>query len=270
MVLLILASGERENMPMTTPLRAICPVQASCKCCGAAAPLYGVVDFHKNCESLRQQVLQVSGIPIYYYRCPECRFIFTTAFDHFSKAEFTEHIYNADYAFVDPDYQEVRPRANAVLVADLFAAARPARLLDYGGGNGYLAELLRGAGFPQVDVYDPYVARYAARPAYRYDCLLSFEVVEHSPTPAATFREMADLLTDRGIILFSTLLQPADIDQQGVNWWYIGPRNGHVSLYSEMSLVKVIQPLGFRLASANANLHVLYRQIPDFAKHLIR
>ena len=106
-------------------------------------------------------------------------------------------------------------------------------------------------------------------PTSRYDCIVSFEVVEHSPDPAATFTEMSNLLADRGIILFSTLLQPADIDQQGVNWWYLGPRNGHVSLYSGASLLKVVQPLGFQLRSASAALHVLFREVPDFARHLI-
>jgi len=255
---------------MVFPLQAICPQQAPCKCCSATASLYGVVDFHKNCEILRQKVLDPSGIPIYYYRCPECQLIFTTAFDHFSKQDFNECIYNSDYILVDPEYREVRPQAAARMVAQLFSVTRPARILDYGGGNGYLAELLRAAGFPHVDVYDPFVSKYATRPTNRYECILSFEVVEHSPNPVATFTEMSDLLAEPGIILFSTLLQPSDIDKQGVNWWYIGPRNGHVSLYSGASLHKVAEPLRFQLRSANANLHILFREIPDFARHLIQ
>src|SRR5207302_7999881 len=140
---------------------AICPPHVSCKCCSATALLYGVVDFHKNCEIGRQKVLDLSGIPIYYYRCPECQFLFTTAFDHFSREDFNATIYNADYVLVDPEYREVRPQRNAALLTRLFAAARPARILDYGGGNGYLADLLRSAGFPHVDIYDPYVPAYA-------------------------------------------------------------------------------------------------------------
>ena len=44
------------------------------------------------------------------------------------------------------------------------------------------------------------------------------------------------MLTDTGIILISTLLQPGDIDSQGLAWWYAAPRNAHVSLYSSASL----------------------------------
>src|SRR5260370_4121273 len=95
----------------------------ACKCCGAMAPLYGVVDFHKNCEVYRRKVLDVSGVPIYYYRCPACQFIFTTAFDHFTKEDFLRYIYNEEYLLVDPDYQEVRPRGNSVALSSLFSAA---------------------------------------------------------------------------------------------------------------------------------------------------
>lgn len=254
---------------MNAELRPICPKEMPCKCCGAVACLYGVVDFHKNCEIIRPKILELSGVPIYYYRCSECRFMFTTAFDHFTKADFQRYIYNDEYPLVDPDYQEARPRETAALLCGLFSGARPQRILDYGGGNGTLAELLRAAGFSQVDTYDPFVARFAAKPPHRYDCVVSFEVAEHSTDPKRTFADMNEFLMDPGVIIFSTLLQPADIEQNALNWWYAGPRNGHVSLYSKASLEKVVQPFGFKLGSFNDNLHVLVRQIPDFARNFV-
>jgi 2-polyprenyl-6-hydroxyphenyl methylase/3-demethylubiquinone-9 3-methyltransferase len=209
-------------------------------------------------------------VPIYYHRCPRCQFLFTTAFDHFTKADFLEHVYNEEYLLVDPEYHEARPQRHAAFLCSLFAGPRPRRILDYGGGQGVLAEQLRAAGFSESETYDPFVPRYAAKPPGRFDCIVCFEVVEHSTDPARTFAEMSDFLTNAGLILFSTLLQPIDIDQQGLNWWYAGPRNGHVSLYSRASLEKLVQPLGFRLGSFNEGLHVLIREIPEFARHFIR
>ncbi len=255
---------------MRSGLRAVCAKRTPCKCCGALALPCGVVDFHKNCEMIRRNVLDISGVPIYYHRCSACQFIFTTAFDHFTKDDFARYIYNEQYLDVDPDYQEARPRGNADLVCNLFSTVRPRRILDYGGGNGVLAELLRAQGFSQVDTFDPFVPRYSARPTERYDCIVSFEVVEHSTDPARVFEDMNDFLADPGLILFSTLLQPADIDQQGLNWWYAGPRNGHVSLFTRTGLAMLVQPFGFKLGSFNDNLHVVFREIPDFAKHFIR
>jgi Methyltransferase domain len=254
---------------MNSGLQTICAERAECKCCGATAFPYGVVDFHKNCEIYRRKVLDVSGVPIYYYRCPVCRFLFTTAFDHFTSDDFLRHIYNEEYLLVDPDYRDDRPRSNASVLNGLFSGIKPRRILDYGGGNGTLAELLRTAGFPRVETYDPFTPRFSARPPGRFDCVVSFEVVEHSTDPERTFADMIGFLGDPGLILFSTLLQPADIDRQGLNWWYAGPRNGHVSLFSREGLEKIIEPFGFGLASFNGNFHVLFREIPDFARHFL-
>ena len=79
---------------MNSGLRPVFAKETPCKCCGALAFLYGVVDFHKNCEIYRRNVLEISGVPIYYHRCPECGFIFTTAFDHFTNEDFQQYVYN--------------------------------------------------------------------------------------------------------------------------------------------------------------------------------
>lgn len=254
---------------MKVGLRAVCAEQAACKCCGAMAFPYGVVDFHKNCEAHRRQVLGISGIPIYYYRCPECRFLFTTAFDDFSTDDFRRHVYNEEYLLVDPDYLGVRARSNAEFLVQLFPGPRPGRVLDYGGGSGVLADCLRAAGFPEVENYDPFVPAHSNRPDGRFDCVVCFEVVEHSTDPEDTFADMMDFLSEPGLIVFSTVLQPADIDRQGLSWWYAGPRNGHVSLFSRESLQALIEPYGFACASFNNNLHVLYREVPGFARHFL-
>jgi SAM-dependent methyltransferase len=255
---------------MVATLQPICVREAQCKCCGATALPYGVVDFNKNCEIYRHNALGVSGVPIYYHRCSACRFIFTTAFDHFTHEDFQSHIYNEEYPLIDPDYQVARPQGNADLVNRLFSIAKPKRVLDYGGGNGVFADALRAAGFPHVETYDPFVEHYSARPAGSFDCVICFEVVEHSTDPARIFADMDEFLTDPGLILFSTLVQPADIDQQGLNWWYAGPRNAHVSLYTKESLASVVRPLGFQLGSFSESYHILYREMPEFARHFIR
>lgn len=254
---------------MNSGLRSICDPETVCKCCGATAYPYGVVDFHKNCEFRRPRVLGVSGVPIYYHRCPRCRFLFTTALDHFSREDFLKYIYNDEYLLVDPDYQGVRARSNASVIAGILADHKPGRILDYGGGRGDLAEQLQLAGYADVQTYDPFVASHSARPSGRFDCILSFEVVEHSTDPEATFADMVEFLEEPGIIMFSTVLQPADIDSMGLNWWYAGPRNGHVSLYSAFSLRAIADSLGFGFASHNNTLHVFYREIPEFARHFL-
>lgn len=242
---------------------------AACKCCGAESPLFGVVDFHKNCEEAKGKSLALSGIPIYYYRCPRCSFLFANAFDAFGADDFMRHIYNDGYASVDPDYAVARPRGSAALLGNLFRNEKPAAILDYGCGSGELVAVLKANGFPDVRGYDPFVEAFSVKPTERFDCVVSFETIEHSCDPKRTMADWNDLVSEGGLILFSTLLQPPDLEKHRLSWWYVGPRNGHVSLHTHASLAVLAAPYGLRLGSFNESLHVLYRRAPGFAKHFI-
>lgn len=215
--------------------------------------------------------MALSGVPVYYRRCERCSFVFTAAFDGWGIDEFRRHIYNSDYAQVDPDYAEARPAGNARLVAESFAASRKTmRILDYGGGSGLLAERLRAQGF-DAETYDPVsdpVSEVDALPEGQFDLVTAFEVLEHLPQPREAISEMAGMLKEEGAILFSTLAQPPAFQREGLNWWYAAPRNGHISLYSTAALAWLFKPLGMKVVSFSTVLHMAYARIPAFAAHL--
>lgn len=250
--------------------RAQRPEHLACKCCGATARLYGECDLNKSCLELQGKFLPPSGIPVSYYRCPECGFVFCIDFDDATPEEFKEYIYNDGYAEVDPDYLSVRPNGNANLISDAFSGHKnEIAILDYGGGNGALQKSLASIGFRHVTTFDPFHEKYAARPDAGFRLVTSFEVVEHVPHPYEAFEDMISFLDQReGMIMFSTLVQPDDIDKVKTGWWYIAPRNGHLSIHTFNSLNVVLTKLGYRFASANPNLHFAFRDIPRFAKHL--
>jgi methyltransferase family protein len=115
-----------------------------CKICGDPAPLYGVVDFNRNCEIPNGVKLALSGTPIYYRRCGSCG--------------------------VDPGYIAERPNSNADVVARLWGLRKSeTRVLDYGGGNDVFCTALRANGFPVAVTYDPMVPEYSRRPDGRFD-----------------------------------------------------------------------------------------------------
>lgn len=241
---------------------------AACKLCGGASSLFGVVDFNKTCHEQPDQRLPLSGSPVYYRRCGECGFLFTEAFDAFTAADFETRIYNADYAAIDPDFAERRPRANAALIAKLFGTARAElSVLDYGGGEGLLADILTGEGW-RVDSHDPFHGP-SNPPAGPYDLITCFEVFEHTAEPKVLIEALSGLLAPDGLVLFSTLLQPPSIDEIRLNWWYAAPRNGHISLFSKQSLAALCHGAGLTQASFNDGLHVAYRRLPAFASHLM-
>lgn len=248
----------------------IVPPSVPCKVCGSSSGLYGVVDFNKNCLAGKNQFpLPPAGIPIYYHRCPGCRLIFTVAFDHFSKDDFLSHVYNEAYALVDPDYAELRPANTARMIEQAFGRTPTIRILDYGGGNGAVVAQIRRAGFVNSQTYDPFVEASATPPTGKFQLITCIEVAEHSNRPMETFGQMASLLDDEGMILFTTMTQPANIDQIGLGWWYAGPRNGHVTLYSHQALQHVADAIGMTYAPVNAGIHTLFRRdLPAFARHL--
>lgn len=234
-----------------------------CKICGGEAPLYGVVDFHRACVIPHGTRLSLSGVPVYYRRCERCKFLFTDAFDDWSTNEFKTHIYNDEYKLVDPDYETKRPRDFADFIARYWGAIKEqARILDYGGGNGTLCAMLRENGFHTALTYDPMVTAFASRPEGKYDLVTSFETLEHVPDPIGSVADIIEYSAEPGLILFSTLVQPADFDQQRLNWWYVGPRNGHVSLFSKQALAILWNRFGYKLASLNDNLHFAFRTLP--------
>jgi SAM-dependent methyltransferase len=244
--------------------------QTTCKCCNSKAHLFDVVDFNKNCELPRNpDVLPLSGVPIYYYRCESCAFIFTVYFDSFTPEDFYKYIYNDQYILVDPDFKQSRPEGNARFIADLFGDFKNIRILDYGGGNGTLEKLLKQSGFSDVTTYDPFSSIHAGKPQSQFDLIFSFEVFEHTTDPKKTVKEVLGLLQPGGMLMFSTMMQPENINEIKASWWYIGPRNGHVSIYSEQSLQHLANHAGCQMGHFNQGLHLFCREIPYFAKHIL-
>jgi 2-polyprenyl-6-hydroxyphenyl methylase/3-demethylubiquinone-9 3-methyltransferase len=239
----------------------------SCKICGASAPLCGTVDFNRNCEIEGGITLPPVGIPVPYRRCTACGFLFTDAFDDWGEAAFKTHIYNAGYAAIDPDYAVTRPRANAEVAQQLAGAHKASvRVLDFGGGNDVLCSTLRAAGFAAAVTYDPFVAEFAKPPEGTFDLVTCFETLEHMPDPIAGIGAIVAYLAEPGLVLFSTLLQPGDFETLGLTWWYVGPRNGHVSMFSRQALALAWRRHGFQTASLNENLHIAFKTLPEFAK----
>jgi SAM-dependent methyltransferase len=248
---------------MITRLRPVTAAATPCKICGGQAPLFGVVDFQQSCDDWRQVVFSLSGVPVYYRRCADCQFLFTDAFDDWSLEDFRQHIYNDAYKLVDPDYASTRPRANAETVARLWGAIKTElRILDYGGGNDTFCATLREAGFPVAVSFDPLVPEHAVPPEGTFDLVTSFETIEHMPDPAAGIEAIVKFAAEPGLIFFTTLLQPADIDKQRLGWWYAGPRNGHVSLFSREALRRGWSRHGYKVLTLNDSAHLAFRTVP--------
>lgn len=244
----------------------ICPI-----CC-ARGSLLDVVDFNKSCEEARGKFLKLAGIPVYYAMCRACGFCWCPELHDWPLAKFEECIYNDDYVLVDPDYLEARPKANAGMLRLMFPAMTfSARHLDYGGGNGLLSKLLRESGWNSRS-YDPFADKAVQLEELgKFDLITAFEVFEHVPDVRRLLADLKSLLSDNGLILFSTLLSDGNIHpNQRISWWYAAPRNGHISLFSRGALSRLAGNGGFKFGSFSAVFHAYFRAIPAWASHIIR
>lgn len=243
-----------------------------CPVCSGACSLLDAVDFNKSCEEAKGKFLGLAGIPVHYALCHKCGFCFTPELATWKLEEFEDRIYNDEYVFVDPDYVETRPRANAASLISMFGdRAHSIKHLDYGGGSGLLAKVLRESDWQSMS-YDPFVDRKLSMEQLgQFDLITAFEVFEHAPDVLELMSNLRTLLSPNGLVLFSTLLSDGNIHpKQEISWWYASPRNGHISLFSMNSLAILAQKYGFNLASFSVGFHVFFTKVPAWAEHLIR
>ena len=217
----------------------------SCKICGDHAYFFDLVDFNKVGVPYDFYCFGMSGIAVPYFRCTVCRFLFTPFFDDWTAQEFSQFIYNEDYIKVDGEYTGIRAKREAASIAKRLGEHKHLRVLDYGSGSGVFADHLRSLGFANVTCYDPFSS--PIRPGGPFDVITCFEVIEHSTTPHSTLADIAALLNPAGCVVFTTAIQSSAINELRANWWYVAPRNGHVSIFSRNSLARLAQDHGLLL-----------------------
>lgn len=164
--------------------------------------------------------LDVSGEPVNYYECSYCFFLFAKHEINYSQ------------------YWDVIEKSNHGRVLEtlrlyLLSDGIHKSVLDYGCGKGFSIQAFRELGIDadgcDVDASD---LVYSINEAPKKDIVVACEVVEHFTDPVTSFKHMASLAND------SIAFQTAYYDPQTCHrdWWYLGPKNGHISLYSVQSL----------------------------------
>src|SRR5260221_6697736 len=75
-----------------------------------------------------------------------------------------------------------------------------------------------------------------------FDMVVSCEVIEHLPWPVEIIGQAVSYLRPGGVFAFQT----AQYDPKVCNrdWWYLGPANGHISLYSREAFDVLAEKLG--------------------------
>lgn len=228
-----------------------------CKVCNSETEIFGVCDFNKSCEEEKgRKVFPWAGFPVYYHQCKNCGFIFTVDFDTWTVEDFLENVYNDDYLKVDPDYAGKRSKDCVTWFSPMLGGDKSITLLDYGAGNDTFSQELTKQGYNAVG-WDP---MWQKDPSFAkgttFDVITAFEVLEHTPTPWETIKELVGFAKpESGQIVFSTLVNDI-IGNQGINYFYISPRNGHVCMHSVKSLQLMFDKMGMEIQSFSPSQHI--------------
>lgn len=217
----------------------------ACKLCGA----------HATCK-FGLPASKKTGHPIpdlpddcWYYQCDRCHFLFTDAIDH--RPDHATLYDDTYWEHQDPDwYGRVSETLRLCALANELLQTRldRAEILDFGCGIGGFVEMGRRSLNLNVwgtDIIPPKVGKEWFLPdlaGRKFDIITACEVIEHLPDPRGVFDVIRAHLKPRGVFAFQTAQW--DPGSLGRDWWYLGPDNGHISLYSAEGLSHVFNEMG--------------------------
>ncbi len=184
----------------------------------------------------------------WYYQCDDCNFLFTPALD---VADHTEIYDDTYWKKQDPEwYGRVSQTFRLIAMANEMLKQRLDRIeiLDFGCGVGAFIESARKDLALKVWGTDILPPRFGKEwflkdlGERKFHVITACEVIEHLPNPREVFANIRQHLKSPGVFAFQT--GQWDPKLLGRDWWYLGPHNGHISLYSREGLDHVFKEMG--------------------------
>lgn len=222
-----------------------------CYICKGELKLVGSRPFSDNIPGLSV----VDRTEVQHYRCTGCNFLCIPSMLSWSQQEFSKKVYNSEYSLVDTGYGSVRAMEWIKVWPDIVNVykRKSIRHLDYGSGEGHLSKLLVHNKWDSHH-YDPYSS--PTPPEGKFNLITAIEVFEHSTNIFNTVKDIKRMLTKEGCIVFSTKFSTG---KEGMDWWYLNPRGGHIGILSEKSMKIVAKECGLFFSSITDSIHILQR-----------
>ena len=174
----------------------------------------------------------------------------------FAESDWLDEAYSKAISDLDTGLLERSVDISNVLTPFLFFSKfRTEPILDFGGGIGVLARMMRDRGF-RTSSRDPLAESVFSMPLennIHSPAITMIEVLEHLTEPMTLLRELS---SQSSLIFISTLVIPSGgIDK---DWWYLLPDTGqHIFFPSPDCFGAIAKQLGWCYFGNGKNLHVL-------------
>ncbi len=179
-----------------------------------------------------------------YKKCEHCGLVFCEEMIEWMPQKYSELVYNDGYIPYDRDVVTPNGSRQTKSLEFIKQFIQDCHTnLDYGGGRGYLSDMLNNNGYKSV-CYDPFTENNNKELLNaKYDFVSCIEVLEHAYNIMDVVKTTTSIA--KKYIYVSTALY--DNVQDWENWYYFNPRVGHILLFNRKSLELLFDKFGFEI-----------------------
>jgi len=145
------------------------------------------------------------------------------------------------------------------------------RVLDFGGGVGYMSAALRSAGYESI-TYDPF-CRESDKVESGWDAVIALHVLEHANNPDRTIMQMKSLLAADGRLILAVPNAGGEgYRKLGMHWVWAQPPLLHIVHFTVVGLRSLLERNGFIVEEVHyaerwdANRYCDLEQVEQFKK----
>ena len=194
----------------------------------------------------------------YYIQCSVCQCAYLEQMKNWTSKQYSEYIYNNDYSKIDAGYNGSRANSLINQINELLKKYNCKNILDYGGGKGYLTDLLNEKNFKaySYDMFNRKDIKDDELNNESFDACVSVEVLEHELDSDKLWQTLKNIIKFNGYLFCTTeYLDGHDLS----NWMYTNPRAGHNLIYSKKSFAYCAIKNGFLYLDDVGPWHILQK-----------